>query len=190
MRTDPVPIGGVHIVKPGAIQAGLNGPVGRLGTFLGRLVRRQLTHLVGGLVSANEPRRESWFFSFSDSVLARGTFKIVENLPDCAELGPWRARARELLRSADRRVRSEFASSHRSHSRRLDSRPRAPRRREPAGRQSRSGAASGGGDGSAGDGGGGGSDPGEPGGDGDPDPEAPAVESSQSLVCRGGRHGS
>jgi hypothetical protein len=189
--TDPVSIGDVRKAKPGAIQAGLNGSVGRLGTFLGGLVRRQLTYLVSGLVPAKEPRRESLCSSFPVSLLAGGTFQTFRNPPDCTELGPWRAQARELLRSADRRVRSEFASSHRSHSRRLDSRPRAPRRREPAGRQSRSGAAGGGGgDGSAGDGGGGDSDAGEPGGDSDPDPEAPAVEGSQSVVCQGGRHGS
>jgi hypothetical protein len=188
--TDPVSIGDVRKAKPGAIQAGLNGSVGRLGTFLGGLVRRQLTYLASGLGPAKEPRRESLCSSFPASLLAGGTFQTFRNTPDCTELGFWRAPARELLRSADRRARSEFASSHREHSRRLEARPRAPRRREPTGRQPRSGAAGGGGGGSAGDGGGGGSDPGEPGGDGDPDPEAPAVEGSQSLVCRGGRHGS
>jgi hypothetical protein len=188
--TDPVSIGDVRKANPGAIQAGLDGSVGRLGTFLGGLVRRLLTHPIGDLVEANGRRHELLSFSFPARVLAGDTFKIVENLPDCAELGPWRAPARELLRSADRLVRGRLASSSRCHSRRLDARPRTPRRRVPAGRQSRSGAAGGGGDGSAGDGGGGGSDPGEPGGDGDPDPEAPAVEGSQRVVCRGGRHGS
>jgi uncharacterized membrane protein YgcG len=48
----------------------------------------------------------------------------------------------------------------------------------------------GGGDGSPGDGGGGGSIGGDSGGDGDPDPEAPAVGGSESVVWRGGRHGS
>jgi hypothetical protein len=190
MRTDSVPIGGAHNVKPDAIQVGLNGFAGSRGTFLGRLVRRLLTHLIGDLVEANGRGHELLGFSFSTRVLAGDAFKIVGHLPDCTEHGPWRAPARELLRSADRLARGRLARSGRCHSRRVDARPRAPRRRVPAGRQPKSGAAGGGGDGSAGDGGGGGSDPAEPGGDGDPDPEAPAVESRQSVVCRGGRHGS
>jgi len=48
----------------------------------------------------------------------------------------------------------------------------------------------GGGDGSPGDGGGGDSSGGDSSGDGDPDPEAPAVGGSESVVWRGGRHGS
>jgi len=191
MRTDSVPIEGANNVKPDAIQVGLNGFAGSRGTFLGRLVRRLLTHLIGDLVEANGRGHELLGFSFSTRVLAGGAFKIFGHLPDCAELGPWRAPARELLRSADRLARGRSARSGRCHSRRVDARPRAPRPRVPAGRQPKSGAAGGGGgDGSAGDGGDGGSDPGEPGGDGDPDPEAPALESRQSVVCRGGRHGS
>ena len=191
MRTDPVPIEGAHNIKPGAIQAGPNGAVGGRGTFLGRLARRLLTRLIGDLVEGNGPGPELLGSSFPARVLAGGAFKIFGHLPDCAELGPWRAPACELLRSADRLARGRLASSGRCHSRRLDARPRTPRGRVPAGRQPKSGAAGGGGGGgSAGDGGGGGSDPGEPGGDGDPDPESPAVEGSQSVVCRGGRHGS
>jgi hypothetical protein len=190
MRTDPVPIEGAHNIKPGAIQAGLNGSVEGRRTFGGRLVRQLLTHLIGDLVEAKGRGHELLGSSFPASVLAGDTFKIVGHLPDCTELGPWRAQARELLRWADRVVRGRSASSGRCHSRRLDARPRAPRRQVLAGRQPKSSAAAGGGNGSAGDGGGGGSDPAEPGGAGDPDPEAPVVEDSQSVVCRGGRHGS
>ena len=150
MQIEPAPNG----VAPefGFVNLGArpNRAVPRSCASYGRLVRRQVSFLVVGLVPAKEPRRESWFFSFSDRVLAGGIFKIVENLPDCADLGPWRAQARELLRSAERRVRGECASSHRSHSRRLDARPRAPRGRVPAGRQRQSGV--GGGGGSSGDG--------------------------------------
>jgi hypothetical protein len=166
--TDPVSIGDVRKAKPGAIQAGLNGSVGRLGTFLGGLVRRLLTHPIGDLVEANGRRHELPSFSFPARVLAGGAFKIFGHLPDCAELGPWRAPARELLRSADRLARGRLASSGRCHSRRLDARPRTPRRRVPAGRQRQSGV--GGGGGSSGDGssssGSGGDDDGS---SGDPD---------------------
>lgn len=189
-RADPVPIRGAHKVKPGAIQAGLNGSVESLGAFFEWLARPQLTHPIYDLVDVHGRRRESLCSSTSTNVLAGDTFKILDHLPDCSGLGPWRAQARALLRSGDRLVRGRLARLSRCHSRRLDARPRSPRRLVPAGRQPESSAAGGGGDGSAGDGGGGGSDPGELGGDGDPDAEASAVESGQRVVCRGGRHGS
>ena len=133
----------------------------------GRLVRRQLIYLVGDLIAAREPRRESLCSSFPASLLAGNTFEILRNPPDCAELGPWRAPARELLRSADRLVRGRLASSSRCHSRRLEARPRTPRRRVPASRQPKSSAGGGGssGDGSSSSGSGGDDD----GSSGDPD---------------------
>jgi hypothetical protein len=138
MQIEPAPNGIAPEFGFVNLGATLNRAVPRSCASSGRLVRRQLAYLVGGLVPAKEPGRESLCSSFSVSLLAGNTFEALRNPPACTELGPWRAPARELLRSADRLARGRSASSGRCHSRRLDARPRAPRRRVPAGRQRQS----------------------------------------------------
>ena len=160
MQIEPAPNGVAPEFGFVNLGATLNRAAPRSCASSGRLVRGQFAYLVGGLVPVKKPRRESQRSSFPTSPLAGGTFEIFRNLPDCAELGPWRAQARELLRSANRLARGRLASSSRCRSRRLDARPRTPRGRVPAGRQRQSGV---GGGGSSGDG----SSSGDSSGDGD-----------------------
>jgi uncharacterized membrane protein YgcG len=187
MQIEPAPNGVAPEFGFVNLGATLNRAVPRSCASSGRLVRRQLAYLVGGFVPAKEPRRESLCSSFPTSLLAGGTFEIFRSPPDCTELGPWRAQARELQRWADRVVRGRSASSGRCHSRRLDARPRAPRRRVPASRQRQSGV--GGGGGSSGDG----SSSSGPSGDddgssGDPD-DLDQPWPTEAAVHLGGRRG-